>query len=344
MPRVGLGTWKLSAFSSGGEGSGGGVAAAVHAALRAGYRHLDCACDYGNEAGVGEGIRRALADGTLKTRAELFVTSKLWNTYHAPDHVPAALQRSLDDLGLDYLDLYLVHFPIALEFVPFEESYPPSWERCPGEGLRYARVPMQATWGAMEDLLKAPPSGVAKVRNIGLCNVNCAGLRDLLSYARVVPAVLQVERHVYLQQPELLRFCATQGIVVEAFSPLGSSSYVELGMASAEESALSDPVVVAVAAKHPGATPAQVLLAWGLQSGPSSRPGGGGAAAAAYPMTAVVPKASSPGRMAENLSCLDLELDGDDLTALSALDRHKRFNDPAEFTQGMGGSFCPIYD
>ena len=117
FPSPGLGTWKIPE---------GLTPQIVHEAIEIGYRHLDCACDYGNESFVGQGIKSAL-DAGLCSRDDLWVTSKLWNTYHEPQHVRAACEKSLADLGLDYLDLYLVHFPIALEFVPFDEMYPPGW-------------------------------------------------------------------------------------------------------------------------------------------------------------------------------------------------------------------------
>ena len=325
MPTVGLGTWKIAKDVA---------ADVVFQAIKLGYRHLDCACDYGNEQEVGEGIRRAIGEGVIAGRDDLWVTSKLWNTYHAKEHVPLALQRTLDDLGLDYLDLYLVHFPIALKFVPFEERYPPEWVHDPsaadGGAMEYARVPMQETWEAMEGLL-AGGSGsdgsgaLPKVRNIGLCNVNAAGLRDLLNYAEVPPAVLQIERHAYLQQPKLMRYCADAGVAVTGFSPLGSSSYVELDMATKADSALTEPVVAEVARKH-GKSPAQVLLRWGIDTG-----------------TAVIPKSSKLARLEENLDVFGFELDAEDMGALSALDRNRRFNDPGDFTTGMN-SFAPIFD
>jgi len=158
MPRVGLGVWKVAKETT---------KATVLEAISAGYRALDCACDYGNEAEVGEGIAAAIAAG-ICTRAELFITSKLWNTYHAAEHVPMAIERSLKDLGLDYVDLYLIHFPIALQFVPFEDSYPPEWTPPGSDKLVYAKVPVSETWGAMEQLKE---SGLAK--EIGVSNFNC---------------------------------------------------------------------------------------------------------------------------------------------------------------------------
>ena len=163
------------------------------------------------------------------------------------------------------------------------------------------------------------------MRNIGLCNVNAAGLRDLLNYARVPPAVLQIERHAYLQQPNLLRYCRDVGIAVTGFSPLGSSSYVELDMAAPSDSCLAEPLVTQIAKKY-GRSPAQVLLRWGIDTG-----------------TAIIPKSSKISRLEENLDVFNFNLDKEDMDAISRLDKHKRFNDPGEFTIGMN-SFCPIYD
>ena len=129
----------------------------MQAAIGAGYRHLDCACDYGNEREVGAGIATALRD-KLCRRDELWVTSKLWNTYHEPKHVRAACERSLKDLGLEVLDLYLVHFPIALAFVPFDVRYPPEWFHDPKAAqpvMKPIDVPYRETWGAMEELQRA---------------------------------------------------------------------------------------------------------------------------------------------------------------------------------------------
>ncbi len=210
MPSVGLGLWKVPRAV---------CAEVVVDAIRRGYRHLDCACDYGNEAEVGEGIAAAIEAGIVK-REELWVTSKLWNTYHRSEHVEPAIRRTLADLRLDYVDLYLIHFPIATRYVPFETRYPPEWIYDPTAEtprMELDSVPISETWAAMEGLVAA---GLAA--NIGVCNFNTAGLRDLLAHAKLPPAVLQVELHPYNQQPQLVRYCQQEGIALTGFSPLGA--------------------------------------------------------------------------------------------------------------------------
>lgn len=313
-PAVGLGLWKIERNRT---------AAIVEEAIRTGYRHLDAACDYGNEAEAGEGLRAALASGVCR-RDEVWVTSKLWNTYHHPLHVRRAAERSIADLGVERLDLYLVHFPIALRYVPFEERYPPGWIHDPAAAtprMEMVRVPFAETWGAMEELVTA-----GLVERIGVCNVGTALLRDLLASARIPPAVLQVELHPLLAQEKLLRFCRENGIAVTAFSPLGAPSYVPLGMAAPEDSLLEHPAVVG-AARDVGRTPAQVLLRWGVQRG-----------------TSVIPKTSRRERLAENLALFDFSLAPHHMQALSALDCQRRFNDPGVFCEAAFGTFCPIYE
>ena len=314
MPVVGLGLWKIDKSQ---------VADTVLAAIRAGYRHLDSACDYGNEKEVGEGIRRAIDEG-LCTREQLWVTSKLWNTYHHPDHVVMAMDQTLEDLGLEYLDLYLIHFPIALEFVPFETRYPPEWVFDPAAEMpmmQPAAIPLQDTWQAMETLVD---SGLA--RHIGVCNYGVSLMRDLLNYARIAPAVLQVESHPYLTQQKLMRFCAEQDIAATAFSPLGALSYLELDMASQQESVLEQASVKAIAARV-GKTAAQVVLRWGVQRG-----------------NAIIPKTSKTERLIENAAIFDFELTGDDMAQINALNRNQRFNDPGEFAEKAFNTFFPIYE
>ncbi len=314
MPAVGLGMWKIDKPQ---------VPSLVEEAARCGYRHFDCACDYGNEAEVGDGLTRVFEAGICQ-REEIWITSKLWNTYHAAEHVRPALERSLSDLRLDYLDLYLVHFPIALKFVSPEVCYPPGWIHDPNSSqpqMELVPVSVRETWEAMEQLVRE-----GLVRNIGVCNFNCALLRDLLTSAEIAPAVLQIELHPYLTQAKLLRFCQQQRIAVTAFSPLGAASYFSLDMAKKGESVLEQSIVGDIAARH-DKTPAQVVLRWGVQRG-----------------TAVIPKTSRPERLRENLSLFDFELSADEMQSIDHLNRNRRFNDPGEFCEQAFGTFCPIYE
>ncbi len=314
LPTVGLGLWKVPKPEAAG---------LVVEAVRGGYRHLDSACDYGNEVEVGAGIEAALGGGLCK-RDDLWVTSKLWNTYHAREHVRPACERTLKDLGLEYLDLYLIHFPIAQRFVPFERRYPPGWVDDPDVAaprMEPAAVPLAETWAGMEDLVRA-----GLVKRIGVCNYGVTALRDLLAYSSIKPSVLQVELHPYLAQEKLLRFCRESGLAVTGFSPLGALSYLSLGIADAGESVLEQSAV-RNAARRLDRTPAQVALRWGVQRG-----------------TAVVPKTTRPERLRENLSLFDFELSDDEMRAISALDRNRRFNDPGVFCEKAFGRFFPIYE
>jgi|TARA_B110000914_G_scaffold63820_1_gene55649 D-xylose reductase len=314
IPSIGFGLWKIANEN---------CANVVYEAVKQGYRHFDSASDYGNEKEVGMGLKRAMEDG-LCTREELWITSKLWNTFHHPDHVPAALQRSLEDLQLDYLDLYLIHFPIALEFVPFEERYPPEWFFAPEEinpQMKLARVPLADTWKAMENLKIKEI-----VKNIGVCNYSTGLLHDLMNYCQTPPDLLQIESHPYLCQENLIRLAKQYGLKVTAFSPLGSLSYVELEMAEQNESIL-DQEIVRVISKRLGCSPAQTVLRWGIQRGNS-----------------VVAKSVNANRMAENLASSLIELTDEDMMAITNLDRGRRFNDPGNFCEGAFNTFHPIYD
>lgn len=314
IPSVGLGLWKIAKDEA---------PTVVHDAIRAGYRHLDSACDYGNEQETGQGIRAALDEGLCK-REDLWVTSKLWNTYHAREHVRPALERTLSDLGLDYLDLYLIHFPIAQKFVPFEKRYPPQWFYDPDAAeprMEPAAVPIAETWQAMEEIQRA-----GLVRHIGVSNFNCQLLRDLLSFCEIRPATLQVESHPYLTQEKLLRFCHEEQIVPVAFSPLGAQAYFSIGMAQKGDAVIEQPIVLEVAKRH-AKSPVQVLLRWGVQRG-----------------TAIIPKSANADHLRENLDIFDFELSADEMASISALNCDRRFNDPGDFCEPAFNRFFPIYD
>ena len=220
--------------------------AAVKTAVEVGFRHLDAAERYRNEAQVGAALTELFADGTVR-REDLFVTTKLWNNNHRPERVRPALQASLDRLGLDAVDLYLVHTPFA--FQPGDDQDP----RDPHGAVVYDDgVTLEETWAAMEALVDEGLS-----RAIGLSDIDAEGTREIVDTARIKPAVVEVESHPYHPQWELHELCKTHGIVLLAFASLGHALEPRL---------LDDALIVSIAGRY-GKTPAQVLLAWGIQRG-----------------------------------------------------------------------------
>ena len=236
--------------------------AAVKTAVEVGFRHLDAAERYRNEAQVGAALKELFADGTVR-REDLFVTTKLWNNNHRPERVRPALQASLDRLGLDAVDLYLVHTPFA--FQPGDDQDP----RDPHGAVVYDDgVTLEETWAAMEALVDEGLS-----RAIGLSDIDAEGTRKIVDTARIKPAVVEVESHPYHPQWELHELCKTHGIVLLAFASLGHALEPRL---------LDDALIVSIAGRY-GKTPAQVLLAWGIQRG-----------------TAVLTGSVTPSRIREN--------------------------------------------
>ena len=280
---------------------------------------MDCASDYGNEKEVGQGIKKAI-DAGLVCRQDLWITSKLWNTYHEPQYVKAACQKSLEDLGLTYLDLYLIHFPISLKFVPFETRYPPEWFHDPNTEnprMELIDVPVQDTWKAMESLVQ---DGL--VNHIGLSNFNASGLRDVWSYAKVKSSVLHIELHPYLQQWRLLRYAQSLGLHVTAYSPMGhGASYFNDSIA-----AIREPIVKELAQKHV-VSEAQIVLRFGNQR-----------------RCSVIPKSNHLERIEQNLNIFGFDMTTEEMEKMKSLDRHLRFNDPAIYCEKFFNTFCTIFD
>ena len=235
---------------------------ATRAALEAGFRQLDASERYRNEEQVGEAMREVFAAGAVK-REDVFVATKLWNNNHRPERVKPAFDASLKKLGLDYVDLYLVHTPFA--FQPGDEQDP---RDANGDVIYDTGVTLLDTWQALEALVDE-----GRCRAIGLSDVGLDRTKEIFDAARIKPAIVHVESHPYLPQWELLDYCKANGVVFQAFAALGHSS---------EPNLLADPVVTAIAGRV-NKTPAQVLLAWAIQRG-----------------TALLTTSKTPARIREN--------------------------------------------
>jgi alcohol dehydrogenase (NADP+) len=287
MPILGLGTWKSEE---------GDVYKAVKEALRIGYRHIDCAPIYGNEGEIGQALSESIDEGVV-TRGELWITSKLWNSFHAVEDVRPALEQTLGDLQLDYLDLYLIHWPVALK----KGVYLP---KTGTEIIALDGLPIADTWGAMESLLDR-----GLCRHIGVCNFSTVKLKALLDSARINPEMNQIELHPYLQQNEMLAFCKQHGVHLTAYSPLGSPDRPAGLKAEDEPILLQDSVICGIALRH-DISPALVLLSWAINRG-----------------TCVIPKSVNPERMKQNLSAVEVSLSPEEMQAIAKLDLRRRYLD-----------------
>lgn len=287
FPVIGLGTWKADP---------GEVGQAVKEAIRAGYRHIDCAAIYANEAEIGRALSELFREGAVE-RKDLWFTSKLWNSSHAPEHVLPACKKTLEDLQLNYLDLYLMHWPIAFRH---DLIYPEKAADC----VPLSKIPLIETWKAMEHLVD---EGLC--RNLGVANFSLTKLKALMAQSNRKPQVNQVEMHPYLAQPDLFAYCREQSIVMTAYAPLGSAGRPEHLKARDEPVLLRDPVIAQIAAEQ-GASPAQVLLQWGIARG-----------------TVVIPKSVNPGRIQENFGALNVNLSPSMLARIDQLNRNRRYFD-----------------
>jgi diketogulonate reductase-like aldo/keto reductase len=253
MPAVGLGTFGSDHVTP------AQVATAVRGAAKAGYRHFDCASVYGNEPEVGAALESVIASGI--EREELWITSKLWNDKHGEDDVIASCRQSLADLRLDYLDLYLVHWP-------FPNFHPPGCDvTSRSAGARpYIHANYMKTWRKMEELVD-----LGLVRHIGTSNMTIPKLRLVLRDARIKPAVNEMELHPHFQQPELFQFVVEKGIEPIGYCPIGSPGRPDRDRTPEDTAPTEDPVIVNIAKRH-GIHPAVVCIKWAVQRGQTPIP------------------------------------------------------------------------
>lgn len=285
IPILGYGTWRSKP---------GIVYDAVRKAIELGYRHFDCAYMYQNEAEIGKAFNDAFDAGDVK-REDLFVTSKLWNNRHDPKIVQRAFEGTLSDLNIGYLDLYLIHWPVALkESVLIPESA--------ADMVSLSDLPLSKTWDAM---VKVAETDLLK--SVGVSNFSETKIKDITAKTGVKPAINQVELHPYLQQSSLKNFCDSQEILLTAYSPLGSYDRPTDRSASNEPNLFEDPILEKIA-EELQISVAQVMLAWAVNRG-----------------TTVIPKSTNPERMAQNLAAAEIELTDNQMGRITTLDRHYRF-------------------
>ncbi|XP_067656994.1 aldo-keto reductase family 1 member B7-like isoform X2 [Haliotis asinina] len=288
MPVLGLGTWQSTK---------GEVAEAVKAAIDCGYRHIDCAWLYGNEAEVGQAIKAKIDEGTIK-REDLFITTKLWNTFHRPDLVEGSMKGSLDLLRLSYVDLYLIHWPFG-----FKEDTGELMPRNADNTIALSDVDYLDTWKAMESLVEK-----GLTRSIGVSNFNSEQIQRILQMEglKYAPVNNQVEINPYNTSDKLISFCREKGIVVTAYSPLGSADHPRFKSETNFRRVFDEPSLQQLAKKY-GKSIAQVILRWGIQRN-----------------TVVIPKSVTPSRIQENFQVFDFQLTEEDMKVVSALNRNFR--------------------
>ncbi|KAJ3055524.1 NAD(P)H-dependent D-xylose reductase (XR) [Rhizophlyctis rosea] len=312
-----FGTW-------GGGDDANQLSKAVREALEAGYRHIDCAEFYLNQKEIGQTLKKAFEDGVVK-REELFITSKVWNTKHRPEHVRESCEKTLKDLQLDYLDLLLVHWPVAWKYTGPEFENGGGTPTDEHGRILNDSVPLQQTWQAFESLVDA-----GLVKHIGISNYPTILIADLLRYARIKPAVNQVELHPYLSQRKLVHYCQTNGIHVSAYTPLGRPGRV----GTVTKEIIKEPVAVQIAEKLSKGKPddqkvdvGHVLLRWHVERGVS-----------------VLPKSVTSSRIVRNLRVTSgIRLGEGELRDLDGLECGLRYNDmdleTGDIRPGRGGLY-----
>ncbi|CAH1098911.1 unnamed protein product [Psylliodes chrysocephalus] len=302
IPAFGLGTWKSKP---------GEVTQAVKDAIDAGYRHIDCAYYYENETEVGAAIKDKIASGVVK-REDLFITSKLWSTFLKPDLVEVTLKTSLKNLGLEYLDLYLIHWPCALKeggaLLPKRPDDPVL--------SIFSNVDYIDTWKAMEVVAK---KGLTK--SIGVSNFSKRQLERVLESATIKPVNNQIECHPYLNQKKLIAFCKSKNIAVTAYSPLGSP---DRPWAKPDDPVLTeDPKIKELAAKYKKSS-AQIILRYLYQNG-----------------VIPIPKSVTKSRIQENIKIFDFELSAQDVAVMDTFDCNGRV---CWFVEAVGHPHYPFND
>ena len=285
MPALGLGTWKSAK---------GEVYEVVRKAIEIGYRHFDCASFYGNEAEIGNAISDAINQGAVK-REDLWITSKLWNNRHRKEEIQPAIEATLKDLTLDYLDLYLIHWPVVLQ-------YDVSYAQKGSDLISLSDVSSTQTWQGLIDL-KA--KGLTK--HIGVSNFSIKKINQITEETGVMPEVVQVESHPFLQQKDLLHFANEKGIFLTGYCPLGSADRPAVRILEDEPKLFQQPIILAIA-QEKNIAPAQVMLAWAVNRG-----------------TSVIPKSVNPERLKQNLESADIELSAQEMEQMSSLDLHYRY-------------------
>lgn len=285
IPMFGLGTWKSRPNE---------VKEAVIEAIKAGYRHIDCAWVYYNENEVGDALAEVFAQRIVR-REELFITSKLWNNSHETKSVVPAIRDSLRLLRLDYLDLYLIHWPFA-----FEEGAKETFPKNANGEILLTDTDYVDTWRGMEE---AHRLGLAK--SIGVSNFNHEQIDRILEVCEIRPAVLQIESHPYLDQRRLVEYCKSKDIVVTGYSPLGSPDrpWAKPG----EPTLMDEPKIKAIADRH-GKTTAQVLIRYQIDMG-----------------LVVIPKSVNKERIISNMDIWDFKLTEEDMKEIASFDRGFRF-------------------
>ena len=308
MPRIGLGTFLMEPSQ---------IASSLRSAIvQEGYRRIDCAPVYFNEEHIGDTLHQIFEDSSNDLqRSDLYIVSKLASPFHR--NVEAGLRKTLLDLRLDYLDLYLIHWPVAFYPVPIPDRR--GWENedidDSGGGERIdPSVSIHDTWKQMENLVDK-----GLVKQIGVSNFPVMLLHELLSKARIPPAVNQCESHPYLQQQHLINYCKARGVHFQAYSPLGCAGFKEKD----GPALLQDHVLLRMAEKYQVAGPAQIAIAWALQRG-----------------TSVVVKSTHPQRQRGNLAASSVTLSKEDMEEIQSLNRNYRFFRPQG--KNSGQSYCSV--